>query len=54
MNDGVKKDDTLKNSPSAPKVKKTTVTKEAKKTEEFKMAYRQFYDDVKLSDREDW
>ncbi|GEM_PF-1263562 len=26
----------------------------AKKTEEFKKAYRQFYDDVKISDREDW
>lgn len=51
--DGVNKDDALKTSPK-PSVKKVTKTQGAKKTEEFKKAYRQFYDDVKLSDREDW
>ncbi len=51
---GVNNGDALKNSPSKPKVKKVIVTKGAKKTEEFKKAYRQFYDDVKISDREDW
>lgn len=58
MDDYVKKDEVDKNSAASPvkkkTVKKPTVSKGAKKTEEFKKAYRQFYDDVKISDREDW
>ena len=58
MDDCVKKDEVNNNSTASPSKKKTvkkpTVSKGAKKTEEFKKAYRQFYDDVKISDREDW
>lgn len=59
MDDYVKKDMAINNfsSPSAEKkktLKKPSISKGAKKTEEFKKAYRQFYDDVKISDREDW
>lgn len=59
MNDYVKQDEAVK-TPSAPSlekkkaVKKPSYSKAVKKTEEFKKAYRQFYDDVKISDREDW
>lgn len=48
------KDSSKPSSPSVKKDKKRTQTKGTRKTEEFKKAYRQFYDDVKISDREDW
>lgn len=58
MDDCVKKDEVDKSSTASPAKKKTvkkpTVSKGVRKTEEFKKAYRQFYDDVKISDREDW
>lgn len=60
MDDCVKQDAVNKNSSKSPSseakrsVKKSSLSKGARKTEEFKKAYRQFYDDVKISDREDW
>ncbi len=55
MRDGVKEDKTAKSSV-AKKPEKTPLKKSKglKATEDFKKAYRQFYDDVKISDREDW
>lgn len=60
MDDCVKQDVVDKNSSKSPtqdkkrSVKKPLLSKGARKTEEFKKNYRQFYDDVKISDREDW
>lgn len=55
MKDSVKEDKPAISSDKIKPVKKPVKnSKGLKATEDFKKAYRQFYDDVKISDREDW
>lgn len=54
MKDGVKEDKSATSLKKKPDDKTKKKSKGLKATEDFKKAYRQFYDDVKISDREDW